>query len=549
MTRLVIVADDLTGAADSAALADRAGSHVRRRSTPRASGPTTRCVAVDTDSRHRDPELAAARVAEATRRARRLGARVVKKIDSTLRGHVAAELRAMSEAVDERVAAGRGPGIPGHRAYHPRRRRARRRGAADRARQRRRRGGAARSRRPASDRTCHRATGSPRSWPRRTPTGFDGRGRRRARPTRTWPPWCRPLTMQVVPVLLAGSGGLTRPLAGSSRPPRHDGAGSRGSTLVVVGSYSATSRAQRSRLVETRCHAAPAGRRSRGCGPHCTTAPWCSRPTRTRPWCARDAAKVAERIADDRRRPCSTTSAPSCSPVVRPPAPCWPAAGVSRLVVTGELEPGVVRAHVPSSISTSSPRQAPSATPTRWFAACRRTPHSVRSRKEPHEPSSRSHHDGRRRRRRPRGDRQGARRAGGLRPAAGHWWSATRQRLRRAVEITGVDLEVSPVDGPEDGGYRRGTVDVLDLDCIPDDLPFGELLRGRGGGRLPLHRDRRRAGHQPPRRRDLHGSAEQGGAAQGRSRLPGAHRAAGGAHRHRGGVDDAQRAHGCGSST
>ncbi len=56
------------------------------------------------------------------------------------------------------------------------------------------------------------------------------------------------------------------------------------------------------------------------------------------------------------------------------------------------------------------------------------------------------------------------------------------QRLRRAVEITGVDLEVSPVDGPEDGGYRRGTVDVLDLDCIPDDLPFGELSEVAGEG-------------------------------------------------------------------
>ena len=56
------------------------------------------------------------------------------------------------------------------------------------------------------------------------------------------------------------------------------------------------------------------------------------------------------------------------------------------------------------------------------------------------------------------------------------------QRLRRAVEITGVDLEVSPVDGPEDGGYHRGTVDVLDLDCIPDDLPFGELSEVAGEG-------------------------------------------------------------------
>src|SRR3954468_11452202 len=38
-------------------------------------------------------------------------------------------------------------------------------------------------------------------------------------------------------------------------------------------------------------------------------------------------------------------------------------------------------------------------------------------------------------------------------------------RLRKAVEVAGVDLEVSAVEGPEDGRYQRGTVDVIDLDC------------------------------------------------------------------------------------
>ena len=55
-------------------------------------------------------------------------------------------------------------------------------------------------------------------------------------------------------------------------------------------------------------------------------------------------------------------------------------------------------------------------------------------------------------------------------------------RLRKAVEITGVDLSVAPVDGPEDGTYEPGTVDVVDLDCIPDDLPFGELSDVAGEG-------------------------------------------------------------------
>ena len=49
------------------------------------------------------------------------------------------------------------------------------------------------------------------------------------------------------------------------------------------------------------------------------------------------------------------------------------------------------------------------------------------------------------------------------------------RRLRAAVEITGAGLAVAPVDGPEDAAYERGAVDLVDLDCVPDDLPFGEL--------------------------------------------------------------------------
>jgi 4-phospho-D-threonate 3-dehydrogenase / 4-phospho-D-erythronate 3-dehydrogenase len=55
-------------------------------------------------------------------------------------------------------------------------------------------------------------------------------------------------------------------------------------------------------------------------------------------------------------------------------------------------------------------------------------------------------------------------------------------RIRRAVDITGEHLDVASVAGPEHGGYTRGTVDVLDLDCIPADLPFGELSEVAGEG-------------------------------------------------------------------
>jgi 4-hydroxythreonine-4-phosphate dehydrogenase len=55
-------------------------------------------------------------------------------------------------------------------------------------------------------------------------------------------------------------------------------------------------------------------------------------------------------------------------------------------------------------------------------------------------------------------------------------------RIRRAIDVTGVPLEVAGVADPERAGYTFGTVDVLDLDCIPDDLPFGELSEVAGEG-------------------------------------------------------------------
>ena len=55
-------------------------------------------------------------------------------------------------------------------------------------------------------------------------------------------------------------------------------------------------------------------------------------------------------------------------------------------------------------------------------------------------------------------------------------------RLRQAVAITGADVSVSAVQGPEGAAYEQGRVDVLDLDCIPDDLPFRELSAVAGEG-------------------------------------------------------------------
>jgi 4-hydroxythreonine-4-phosphate dehydrogenase len=48
-------------------------------------------------------------------------------------------------------------------------------------------------------------------------------------------------------------------------------------------------------------------------------------------------------------------------------------------------------------------------------------------------------------------------------------------RLSRAVEITGVKLDLRSVPGPESAGFSLGVVDCVDFGLIPADLPFGEL--------------------------------------------------------------------------
>ncbi len=97
--RVVILADDLSGAADCAAPFTRAGQEVLV-----AFGPEyvsdAHVVAIDLDTRRMSEEdaRAAARVA-AERLVDETGVVIYKKIDSTLRGHVAAELGATCRAL------------------------------------------------------------------------------------------------------------------------------------------------------------------------------------------------------------------------------------------------------------------------------------------------------------------------------------------------------------------------------------------------------------------------------------------------------------------
>src|SRR5688572_27229670 len=102
--RWLIVADDLTGAADSAI------AFARRRLPARVVWGDARpedhadadVLAYDAATREVDVGLAGRRHGDALRRFLRAGTRVFKKIDSTLRGHPAEEVAAMLDVISSR---------------------------------------------------------------------------------------------------------------------------------------------------------------------------------------------------------------------------------------------------------------------------------------------------------------------------------------------------------------------------------------------------------------------------------------------------------------
>src|SRR6266404_9236036 len=107
MPEVTIIADDLTGAADCGIVFAVAGlptfvSFGHLRTNVLDGWDETRVVAVDTDSRGLAVGAAVERVLGAAREACRTGSRVLyKKIDSTLRGNVGAEIEATHRAVVE----------------------------------------------------------------------------------------------------------------------------------------------------------------------------------------------------------------------------------------------------------------------------------------------------------------------------------------------------------------------------------------------------------------------------------------------------------------
>jgi D-threonate/D-erythronate kinase len=341
-TELVVIADDLTGAADSASLLTGLGptSVVLDAEAP---WPEDTVLAVDTDSRHCDPATAQERVLAVAQRAGRLGARVVKKVDSTLRGNIAAELRAMTEAVDGQVLLVVAPAFPATlRTTHG--------GVVHVAGERLAahgsdgdvvallgRGGIRATHLPQGDRLATRMTEAHAAGFAAVVVDADSD---------------EDLAAVVAAanelagrVILVGSGGLTRPLAGATPPPRRADLDTRGSTLLVIGSYSEPARAQRSRLVEagvTPLLLSDASRLKAAL----RDGPVVLSPDPSASVVRADATAVARQIAEtvaavvDDIGTLVLTGGETARAVLT-------TAGVSRLVVAGELEPGVVQARVP----------------------------------------------------------------------------------------------------------------------------------------------------------------------------------------------------------
>jgi uncharacterized protein YgbK (DUF1537 family) len=111
MIRIGIVADDLTGAADAAVQFVRAGWKTELQIRPSHSSAAV--IAVSTDSRALNAREAAALVTTAVTRHREAGiTHVYKKVDSTLRGQVRAEIQAACASWSPRAIAVVCPAFP-----------------------------------------------------------------------------------------------------------------------------------------------------------------------------------------------------------------------------------------------------------------------------------------------------------------------------------------------------------------------------------------------------------------------------------------------------
>ena len=102
--RLVVVADDLTGATDTGLQFSKTGLRTEVYFDPPSVPASGDVIVITTESRSRPADEARRLVAHAGARVRSWNARqVYKKIDSTMRGNVGAELEALASALDRRL--------------------------------------------------------------------------------------------------------------------------------------------------------------------------------------------------------------------------------------------------------------------------------------------------------------------------------------------------------------------------------------------------------------------------------------------------------------
>src|SRR5919206_4013026 len=102
MLDAAVIADDLTGAADCGIAFAAAGLPTFVAVGVAPAPASAQVVAVDTDTRRGGAADAAERTRAAAAQAVAQGARVLyKKIDSTLRGHVGAEIAAAARAAED----------------------------------------------------------------------------------------------------------------------------------------------------------------------------------------------------------------------------------------------------------------------------------------------------------------------------------------------------------------------------------------------------------------------------------------------------------------
>jgi len=103
MTKLLIVADDFTGALDTGVQFSKKGISTVVTTQTKAACGNGDVLVIDIESRHLPADKAAERVKEAVESARNFGAEYYfKKTDSTLRGNIGAELGAFMEVLGSR---------------------------------------------------------------------------------------------------------------------------------------------------------------------------------------------------------------------------------------------------------------------------------------------------------------------------------------------------------------------------------------------------------------------------------------------------------------